>query len=87
METWQRPADGGVYPLQWQRESHRETTFEYGVYLPTNLGQNVHGKEKIRQRNKRNIQIASFKELLCIFCLSLSFYLVRKLTIKPTVSP
>ena len=87
METSQRPVDRGVHPLQWQRESHRETTFKYVVYLQANLAQNFNGKEKIRQRNKRNIHMVSFKELLCISCVSLSLYLVKKLTTKLTVSP
>ena len=35
MQTSQGPVDRGIHPLQWQRESDRETTFKYGVYLQT----------------------------------------------------
>ena len=68
----QGPVDRGVHPLQWQRESHRETTFRYGVYLPTNLSQNFHGRENIKERNKRKKQIVSLRKMFCISCQVLS---------------
>ena len=48
----QGPVDRGVHPLQWQRESHRETTFKYRVYLRTNLSQNFHGRENIKKKTR-----------------------------------
>ena len=75
MQTSQGPVDRGVHPLQWQGESHRETTFKYGVYLQTNLSQNFHGRENIRERNKRKKQIVSLRKMFCISCQVLSLSL------------
>ena len=68
----QGPVDRGVHPLQWQRESHRETTFKYRVYLRPNLSQNFHGRENIKERNKRKKKIVSLRKRLCISCQVLS---------------
>ena len=75
MQPSQGPVDRGVPPLQWQKESHRETRFRYGVYLQANLSQNFHGRENIRETNKTKKQIVSLRKMFCISCQMLSLSL------------
>ena len=80
MQTSQGPVDR-VHPLQWQRESHRQTTFKYGVYLQTNLSQNFHGRENIRERNKRKKTDRLFeKDNLYFLSDAFPFFVARKET-------
>ena len=81
MQTSQGPVDRGVHPLQWQGESHRETTFKYGVYLQTNFSQNLHGREKIRERNKRKKTDCFFeKDVLYFLSDAFPFFVARNET-------
>ena len=66
-----------------------EKTFKSGEYLRAKLGQYFHGSDSVRQKNKRNKEIVSLRNLFCI-CFSLHFMslqLIRKLTMKRVIFP